>query len=281
MKGLNKKNQNFLLAGKFVWLVLLMSLIMASDFVGAAQVDVAKAKKEREKARIIKEQLGGKYKKIKRVTLELKPDNSVKKIFITGDLTLRGQNRRAEIEEDYSTIAETFFKEEKDLLGIGEITDYLKVWKINTDYKGKIVHKTVLYRCYINGLGFDDLRIRVTFDRAGRLYSVGVDMPEIAISQELIDTLESGGWLSKEDAKEIIREDMIATTGADPKLIKVKNIKNYAITKKPYALWEARANVDKRKGRFNMDFNSKVQVYYLDAFTGQVLEKKMMPAIIQ
>lgn len=214
----------------------------------------------------VKEYLIEKYKLRKHdvsSTLQHTPYGPEGKLHLRGDIVPKYIANAKEIknrEDRARAMAKVFLEEEAGLFGITNMDEIRKV-KTNTiqGYKGQVT--SVHYRRYINNVELENMYVRVTIGPDETITSVGAEL--IPTPPELYEAVKKK-ILTEGEILKIVKQDL-ESAGVDPKEMRVLSIEKAAIPSSPYVIWKVDVNLKKSGGRWK---------YRIDAFTGEILEKR-------
>lgn len=185
------------------------------------------------------------------------------KVYLRGKITPRNVAIAAgitDIKDRARAIAKVFLEEEASLFGITNMEEIREI-KITTDkgYGGEYVH--IRYLRYINNLELEDANIIIRIGPDEKISWVRAEV--VPISSELYEAVKKK-ILTEGEILKIVKQDL-ESAGVDPKEMRVLSIKKVAIPSPTYVIWKADINLKKGGGRWK---------YRIDAFTGEILEKR-------
>mgnify|MGYP001573372968 CR=1 FL=1 len=170
------------------------------------------------------------------------------------DSTIIGEGR----EERARAMAKAFIEEEKSLLGIANIAELNERLHISKGYGGDYIH--LYYQRKIGDIELENATIHVTVGPNDTI--IGVSAESIAVSPELYKAV-SKKTLGRGKVYRIIRQELKIASGGEDVGMGITKAYKVAIPKAPYVIWKV--SVSTVDNAWN---------YKIDAFTGEILEKR-------
>jgi hypothetical protein len=157
-------------------------------------------------------------------------------------------------------IAQAFLEEEASLFGITNMEEIREI-RVNAIKGDRGGVTSVHYRRYINNLELENMYIRITVGPEDTITNMDANL--VAPPPELYQAVKKK-ILSEAEIRRIVEQDL-ESAGVDSKDMRVLSIEKAAIPSPPHVVWKVDINLKKSGGRWK---------YRIDAFTGEVLEKR-------
>jgi fungalysin/thermolysin propeptide len=153
--------------------------------------------------------------------------------------------------------AKAFIAEETSLFGILDINELRESDMRSDEQGGSHIH----YRRYLDDVPLEGMSITVHVGRDEKITSLEAQV--VPVSPELSQAAKRE-TIAESAARTVVDHDL-KSAGIDLKNVRVLKSEKVAIPSAPYIVWKMDVNVKKGIGRW---------LYTIDAFTGEMLEKR-------